>query len=58
MENKMYKDFGVKLSKAQIKKLHNAHKKKVGVTIRITKKNVHGDHKLPMTKTQINRITK
>jgi len=33
----MYEDFGVSLSKAQIKKLYDAHKKKVGVTIRITK---------------------
>jgi len=58
MEKKMYEDFGINLSKAQIKKLYDAHKKKVGVTIRITKKKLHGDHKLPLTKTQITRIKK
>jgi len=58
MENKMYEDFGVNLSKAQIRKLYDTHKKKVGATIRITKKNVHRDHKFPLTKTQITRIKK
>jgi len=54
----MYEDFGVNLSKAQIKKNYDVHKKKVGVAIRITKKNLHGDHKLPLTKIQITRIKK
>jgi len=58
MENTRYENFGVNLSKAQIKKLYDAHKKKVEVTIRMTKKNLHGDHKLPLTKTQIPRIKK
>jgi len=58
MENAKYENFGVNLSKAQIKKLSDAHKKKVGVTIRLTKNNLHGEHKLPLTKTQITRIKK
>jgi len=58
MENAMYKNFGVNSSKAQIKKLSDAHKKQVGVTIRLTKNNLHGKHKLPLTKTQITRIKK
>jgi len=58
MDNTRYENFGVNLSKAQIKKLDIAHKKRVGVTIRLSKKNLFGDHKLPLTKTQINRINK
>src|SRR5258708_10778594 len=54
--NNKYEYIGVNLSKAQIKKLYIAHKKKVSVTIRLTKKNLFGDNKLPLTKTQINKI--
>jgi len=53
MENTRYEYFGVNLSKTQIKKLDIAHKKKIGVKIRLTKKNLFGDHKLPLTKSQI-----
>jgi hypothetical protein len=53
-----YEYFGVNLSISQAKKVANAMKKQVGVTIRLTKNKLHGDHKLPLTKTQINRINK
>ena len=58
MENTIYEYFGVNLSKGQIKNLDVAHKNRVSVKIRLAKKNLFGDHKLPLTKTQINRIQK
>ena len=53
-----YHQYGVNLSKGQAKKICNAHKKGTGVTIRLTKLNLQGDHKLPLTQTQINKIKK
>ena len=58
MENTRYENFGVNLSKAQAKKIINASKKQAGVRIRLSKNNLVGSHKLPLTKTQINRLTK
>src|SRR5881628_1425728 len=58
MENTRYENFGVNLSKAQAKKIINASKKHAGVIIRLSKNNLVGSHKLPLTKTQINRLTK
>ena len=53
-----YHQYGVTLSKGQAKKICNAHRKGTGVTIRLTKLNLQGDHKLPLTQTQINKIKK
>ncbi len=53
-----YENFGVNLSTAQAKKIINASKKHAGVRIRLSKNNLVGNHKLPLTKTQINRLTK
>ena len=58
MESSRYESFGVNLSKAQAKKIINASEKRTGVRIRLSKNNSVGAHKLPLTKTQINRITK
>src|SRR5277367_1660256 len=53
-----YHDYGVNLSKGQAKKIYNAYKKGTGVIIRLTKLNLQGEHKLPLTQTQINKIKK
>src|SRR6266581_3696945 len=58
MESSRYESFGVNLSKAQAKKIINASEKRTGVRIRLSKNNSVGAHKLPLTKTQINRITR
>ena len=49
---------GVTLSIGQAKKLQTAINKEREITLRLSYKNLHGDHKLPLTKTQINRINK
>jgi hypothetical protein len=49
---------GVTLSKGQAQKIILASKKNQSVTIRLSKNNLHGNHKLPLTETQINRINK
>jgi len=51
-----YQNFGVNLTPGQAKKIVTAHKNKTGCVIRLSKSNVHGDYKLPLTQTQINRI--
>ena len=53
-----YHQYGVTLSEGQAKKICNAHKKGTGVIIRLAKLNLQGDHKLPLTQTQINKIKK
>src|ERR1051325_5567578 len=53
-----YQNFGVNLSKGQAKKIHDAHSKGIGATVRLSKANLHGDHKIPLTQTQINKIKK
>ena len=53
-----YHQYGVSLSKGQAKKIVDAYKKGTGVTIRLVKLNLKGDHKLPLTQTQINKIKK
>ena len=53
-----YHMHGVTLSKNQAHKIILASKKNQSVKIRLSKNNLHGDHKLPLTKTQINRINK
>src|SRR5271170_2159645 len=53
-----YHQYSVTLSRGQAENIYNAHKKGSGVTIRLTKINLQGDHKLPLTQTQINKIKK
>ena len=53
-----YHQYGVNLSEGQEKTIHDACKKGTGATIRLTKLNLHGDFKLPLTQTQINKIKK
>lgn len=51
-----YKSYGVNLSKSQISKINNAAAKGCSTSIRLTKKNFGGDHKLPLTQTQVKRL--
>jgi hypothetical protein len=53
-----YHMYGLSLSKNQIQKIATAAKKPHEVTIRLSKNSLHGDHKLPLTQRQINRIKK
>jgi hypothetical protein len=49
---------GLSLTNNQIKKIINAANKQTSVTIRLSKKNLDGSHKFPLTQSQINRIDK
>lgn len=49
---------GLSLTNGQIKKIISSAKKHESVTIRLSKNNFNGNHKLPLTKTQINRIAR
>jgi len=51
-----YHDYGVNLSQGQVRKILNAHNKGTGVVIKLLKENMQGNHKLPLTLVQINRI--
>ena len=53
-----YHNYSVTLSKGQAKKIYDASKKGIGVIIRLIKAQLTGDFKLPLTKTQINKIKK
>src|SRR5258708_8474720 len=53
-----YKVFGLKLSEQQLNNVIHAAEKGIGVTIRLKKSSLLGDHFLPLTQTQINRINK
>ena len=53
-----YQNYGVNLSKGQAKKIVDANKKGGNAIIRLSKANLHGDFKLPLTQTQINKIKK
>jgi hypothetical protein len=50
--------YGLALSKNQIQKIYAASTKQREAKIRLSKNNLQGDHKLPLTQTQINRIKK
>jgi hypothetical protein len=54
----VYHNHGINLSKGQAKKIYDAHKKGIDVTIRLSKSQLTGDFKLPLTPTQINKIKK
>jgi len=53
-----YHDYGVKLSKGQITKIFQSHRKGIGLTIRLSKSHVNGDNKLPLTQTQLSKMLK
>src|SRR5271169_751454 len=53
-----YHLYGLTLSNAQVSKIINAAKKHSSVKIRLVKDRLRGNHKLPLTQTQINRINK
>src|SRR5271156_5271847 len=53
-----YHMYGVNLSKRQIEKMDHAANKRREVKIRLSKNNLQGDHKLPLTQRQINKIKK
>ena len=50
--------YGLTLSGGQLQKIVSAVEKHASVTIRLTNANFHGNHKLPLTQTQINRLNK
>ena len=59
MESSRYISHGLNLPDNQLEKIIRASQNEQGVVVRITKNNPNGNlHKLPLTQTQINRITK
>ena len=59
MASSRYISHGLNLTDNQLEKIIRASQNKQGVVVRITKDNLNGNlHKIPLTKTQINRITK
>ena len=58
MASSRYISHGLNLTNNQLEKIIRASQNKQGVAVRITKDNLNGNlHKIPLTKTQINRIT-
>jgi hypothetical protein len=53
-----YQNYAVTLTKGQVEKIVLSRKKGIGTTIRLAKDSLQGAHKLPLTKTQINKIKK
>ena len=59
MASSRYISHGLNSTDNQLEKIIRASQNKQGVVVRITKDNLNGNsHKIPLTKTQINRITK
>ena len=59
MASSRYISHGLNLTDNQLEKIIRASQNKQGVVVRINKDNLNGNlHKIPLTKTQINRITK
>ena len=59
MASSRYISHGLNLTDNQLEKIIRASQNKQGVVVRITKDNLNGNlHNIPLTKTQINRITK
>src|SRR5206468_7592741 len=48
-----YIEYGVSLNESQIKRIRNAV---TATSIYLTKKNLQGDHKLPLTQSQVNKL--
>lgn len=53
-----YQNHGVNLTPTQIKKIKTAFENKTECVLRLSKSNLHGDHKLALTQTQMNKIKK
>ena len=53
-----YHKHGVNLSDGQKTKIQNSHKNECSVSIRLSKKDLHGNDMLALTQTQINQIRK
>ena len=53
-----YHMYGLNLTKGQIEKIALAAKQHHEVKIRLSKNNLQGDHKLPLTQRQVNKIKK
>ena len=53
-----YEEYGLNITNGQFKKILTAGKRDRSVTIRILEKNLHGDHKLLLTKTQIIKLSR
>ena len=53
-----YQEYGLNITIGQFKKILTAGKRDKSVTVKILKKNLHGDHKLLLAKTQINKLGK
>ena len=53
-----YISYGVNLSESQLNKIRKAVERNCSTCIKLTRSNLHGDHKLPLTQIQINRIKK
>ena len=51
-----YTSYGVTLTAGQIKKIKTAHDTRLGVTIKILKRNLKGNDKIYLTESQINKI--
>ena len=59
MASSRYISHGLNLTDNQLEKIIRASQNEQGVVVRITKDNPNGNlHKIPLTKTQINKITK
>ena len=59
MASSRYIPHGLNLTDNQLEKIIRASQNEQGVVVRITKNNTNGNlHKIPLTQTQINRITK
>ena len=48
----------VNLNENKARKVFNAHEKGEETTIKLTKENMKGNHKLPLTQTQVNQLSK
>ena len=53
-----YHTYGVNLNKRQIEKIAVTAKKRHEVKVRLSKNDLQGNHKLPLTQRQINKIKK
>ena len=53
-----YYAYGVSLSKGQLEKLSRAYNNNSAITIRLTRNELYGPHKLMLTKTKINKLRK
>ena len=58
MSQSDYIPYKVKLTEGQLKRLASAFKNKSPITLRLTNKNLTGQHELMLTRTQVNKLNK